>query len=183
MDREINLVEYLPGFLREIEDFFYLSETENPEIVDLWEALAQVEKEQFLEDSSEFAVIRWEKILVITPNDDDTLEQRKFRIATRLSQQLPYTYNSLENNLKTICGEDGYLLQVDPVACTISIRVTLEVKFMYDEVERLLERVLPCNLLLDFRLLFNRHKDLKRFAHSQLHTMTHRIIKEEVLPE
>ena len=181
MDRTINLLDYLPVFLQEIEDLVKLSEAETPEIAELWTKLSELQNEQYLEDSTEIAVKRWEKILGITTQDTDTLEQRKYRITTRLRMRLPYTYNNLKANLITLCGEKGYTLVVDPVACTIEVRITLGVKYMFDEVEKLLDKVLPCNLLLDFRLLYNRHMDLKRFTHTQLKQYIHKVIKEEVL--
>ena len=181
MDRTINLLDYLPVFLHEIEDLVKLSEAETPEIAELWENLSSLQNEQYISDSTEIAVKRWEKILGITINDDDTLDQRKYRIMTRLRMRLPYTYNNLKANLITLCGEKGYKLNVDPVACTIEVRVTLGVKYMFDEVEKLLDKVLPCNLLLDFRLLYNRHQDFKKYTHAQLKTLTHKQIKEEVL--
>lgn len=181
MDREINILEYLPYFLQEIDEYVEVTKVENPEISDLWTQLSTVQNEFYLEDSTEYAVKRWEKILEIKPADTDTLDERKFRIVMRLSQQIPYTYASLEEALITLCGPRGYTLEVNPVACTISVRVTLGVKFMFDEVKKLLDRVLPCNLLLDFRLLYNRHMDLKKYTQAQMHTMTHKTIKEEVL--
>lgn len=181
MDRTINLLDYLPIFLQEIDDLVSLSESETPEISELWTSLSLLQNEQYLEDSTEIAVKRWEKILGITINDDDTLEQRKYRITTRLRMRLPYTYNNLKANLIALCGEKGFLLNVDPIACTIEVRITLGVKYMFDEVEKLLDKVLPCNLLLDFRLLYNRHMDLKPYTHAHLKTYTHKQIKEEVL--
>jgi len=181
MDREIVLIKHLPTFLQEIQDFKELTSTEQEEFITLWAELVNVQNEQYLSTSTVYAVKRWEKVLGIVPNDDDTLEERKWRIQARLRMKLPYTYWNLKENLIATCGENGYRLVVDPIACTIEVRVTLGVKFMFDEVGRMLDKVLPVNLLLDFRLLYNRHMDLKQYTHAQLHALTHKKIKEEVL--
>ena len=181
MDRTIDIIEYLPDYFKNVKEYKNICTTENEEITNIQTEIKYIQNEQFISTCSEYAVKRWEKILEITPADDETLIQRKFRILLRLNYQLPYTEDTLRKQLIELCGEKGYLLSVDPVNCTIEVRITLGVKYMFDEVEKLLKRVLPVNLMLDYRLLFNRHTDLKKYTHAQLKTLTHKVIKEEVL--
>lgn len=181
MDREVVLLKHLPTFLQEIEDFKALTSAEQDEFITLWAELVNVQNEQYLSSSTVYAVKRWEKVLGIVPNDDDTLDERKRRIQVRLRMRPPYTYWNLRDNLIAMCGENGYRLSVDPIALTIEIRISLEIKFMFEEVGRMFDKVLPVNLLLDYRLLYNTHFDLTRFTHAQLAALTHFQIKEEVL--
>lgn len=181
MDKEVSLIEYLPDYFKNVREFKNSISIENQEFQEIYEKINYIHNEQFIDTCSEYAVKRWEKILDMTPNDDDTLEQRKFKILLRLSQHLPYTEEILKAKLKELCGEKGYTLSVDPINCTIEVRVTLGIKYMYDEVLKLLKKILPMHLYLDYRLLFNRHMDLKQYTHAQLKTLTHKVIKEEVL--
>ncbi|MDF2989444.1 MAG: hypothetical protein K0R50_4954, partial [Eubacterium sp.] len=108
MDREINILNYLPEFLTEFREFRELAAAENPELLSIWGILEDVLKDQFVADSTENGIKRWETILKIFPKGSDTLDIRKFRILARLNEKLPYTKRTLERQLTVLCGEDGY---------------------------------------------------------------------------
>jgi hypothetical protein len=86
---------YLPDFLKEFKEFRKLrklSEDENVELLKLWNSLKNMMDSNFINDCTENGVESWERILNITPKAYDTLNDRKFRILTRLNERLPYTY-------------------------------------------------------------------------------------------
>lgn len=68
--------------------------------------------------------------------------------------------------------------------CTRSsaIRVMLKVKQNYDDVETLLNRIVPENLVLDLSLMYNQHQTLAAFTHAQLAAYTHYFLRNEVRP-
>jgi hypothetical protein len=181
LDREINLIEYLPGVLREIKEFKALSAAENTEVIGLWEELENVLDDQFVNDSTLNGVKRWERILGIKALDTDTLSDRKFRILTRLNEQLPYTYTNLEAQLNLLCGRDGYKLILDSIAYALTVKVALAAKKKYAEVGNLLDRVVPCNIVITLLLMYNQHSLFQRFTHAQLKDHTYSELREEVL--
>ena len=180
LDREINVLNYLPEFLQDFREFQELAASENPEIRALWGSLENVMKEQFINDSTENGVKRWEAILKINPKGSDSLEVRKFRILTRLNEKLPYTYKKLAQQLETLCGESGYSLELRNNEYKLIVRVALTAKSMLAEVEKLLTRIVPVNLYVDLSLLYKQNLDLESYTNAQLRVYTHEQLRSEV---
>jgi len=179
MDR--SLINYFPEVLKEVRELKAIVEAEEPEIVNLWTALKNALNDQFVNDATENGVSRLEKILKITPKATDTLDVRKFRILTRYNEQLPYTYRTLEQQLVTLCGENGYSIQLNSNEYTLKVRVELSAKGKFDEVNNLLHRIVPANMIIDLSLLYNQHSTLANFTHSQLSTFTQEQLRNEVI--
>ncbi len=181
MDREIDLIKYLPGILQDVKEYKALAETQNPEALSTWVELENVLNDQFINESTANGVNRWEKILKIKPLDTDTLDERKFRVLSKLNEKLPYTMRNLNKQLTFLCGQDGYSITSDNDNFTIAVRVALTSKKNYAEVEKLLDRVIPCNMLLDLSLLYNQHSAFKLFTHAQLKSFTNYQLRNEVV--
>jgi hypothetical protein len=106
------LINYLPEVLRNFREFEKTFESEEPEFEKLQNELSKVLKDLFVEDATERGVKRWEKLLKIVPKPSETLEDRKFKILSKLIKKLPYTRRRLEQLLEVLCGENGYLLEI-----------------------------------------------------------------------
>lgn len=120
-------------------------------------------------------------MLKIQALDDDTLENRRFRIMSRWNNKIPYTVQILRNKLETLCGKDGYSLKVIHGEYRIIVRVNLINKKNFSMVKEMLEEVIPANMEIDLSLLYNQHETLAKFTHKELAKYTHRQIREEVL--
>ena len=94
------LINYLPEVLRNYREFQKIFEAEEPEFENSQNELSKVLKDFFVEDASERGVRRWEKVLKITPKATDSLEDRKFKILSKLVKRLPYTHRILEQLLE-----------------------------------------------------------------------------------
>jgi hypothetical protein len=181
MDREINLLNYLPSVMQEFKEFKVLAEAENPEVSALWSVLEDIMNDQFINDSTENGVKRWETILKIIPKGTDSLDVRKFRILTRLNEKLPYTFTALEQQLVTLCGADRFSLELNNGTYTLTVRVELAAKGKFDEVNELLKRTVPANIVIDLSLLYNQQSVLSGFTHGQLSAYTHNQLRIEVI--
>ena len=89
------LIDYLPHFMQEYREIAVVTETEQPEIDKLWNAAEGVFSDQYIQDATENGVSRYETMFGILSKGTDTLEERKFRILTKLNQELPYTLQKL----------------------------------------------------------------------------------------
>ncbi|MHB8064474.1 MAG: putative phage tail protein [Ruminiclostridium sp.] len=181
LDREINILNYLSDFLKEFREFERLAEAENPELLLVWKTFENARDDQFVKDSTENGVKSWERILKINPKGSDTLEDRKFRILTRLNEKLPYTYTKLEQLLASLCGETGYSLKLLNKEYTLLVRVALAAKSNFEEVKKLLQKMVPANLIIDLSLLYNTHLILKGYTNAILANYTHNYLRNEVL--
>lgn len=178
MDR--NYIDYLPGVVAGLGEFVSIGGAVNPEWGELWMAIDSAMKDQFIEDATEYGVKRRENILKIASKETNTLEERKFRVLAKESNQLPYTIRTIKRQLENLCGADGYLVDM-PNDVTFVVKVALAVKENYIDVVNLVEDITPVNLVLDISLLYNQHSTLAKFTHGQLNKWMHREIREEVL--
>ncbi len=177
------LQDYLPSILLKTYEFPLLCDTEQPEIDRLRDAADAVLDAQFISTAGETAIARYEKIFGITPMDTDTLAERRFKVLAKINAQLPFSVRRLRQQLETLCGADGYKLELDGGKYTLTVKVALTAKRNQQAVEELLADIVPANMVCTTSLLYNQHADLTRFTHAQLALLTHFEIREEVLPD
>lgn len=175
MDRM--LLDYLPPVIGETKEIKEICNTEQKEVSDLWDGVSQVLKEMYLEDMSEYGVNRLEKIIGLTPFDTDTISDRKFRIKTWSNSDLPYTKQKLMSMLENLCGND-YQLSLD--GFNLTVKLGLGIKKQYNEVVKMLERVVPANIVITVDLLYNTYEMLAQYTHAELSAYTHGQLREEV---
>lgn len=177
IDRE--LIEYLPSFMREYKEIQQIMATEQIEIQSAWDAVEKVENNQFVASSDDDGLKRWEKILDIVPKATETLEERRFRVLSRINFELPYTIRRLKEILTTLCGDDGFEITVS--GYEIEIKLALGNASMYQDVELLLNNTIPANMMQHISVLYNTYDVLSGFTHQELAAYTHREMKERVL--
>ncbi|HGM3508761.1 TPA: putative phage tail protein, partial [Clostridioides difficile] len=66
MDKDINLINYLPQILQDKEEYIKVFNADNKEIKTLHDKLNDLASDQFLEDLTISGIKRWEKIMSIT---------------------------------------------------------------------------------------------------------------------
>ena len=156
------LQDYLPPILLKTYEFPLLCDTEQPEIDRLRDAADAVLDAQFISTAGETAIARYEKIFGITPMDTDMLAERQ---------------------LETLCGADGYKLELDGDRYTLTVKVALTAKRNQQAVEELLADIVPANMVCTTSLLYNTWEQIKKLTWGELKKLTWREIKEEVLPD
>lgn len=181
MRKKLN--EYLPSILLKTYEFPLLCDTEQREFDRLNTAVDEVLDAQFVSTAGEQGIARYEKIFKITPMDTDTLAERRFKVLAKINAQLPFSVRRLRQQLETLCGADGYKLELDGDRYTLTVKVALTAKRNQQAVEELLADIVPANMVCTTSLLYNQHADLTRFTHAQLALLTHFEIREEVLPD
>lgn len=177
-----NLIDYLPTVLRGFEEFKQIMTVEQKQVDELWDMIYGILNEAFVDTAKNTGLKRWETILNITPLDTDTVEVRRIRLQAKIIEDVPYTWNNLKKMLSSLCGEDGYTMELKSEEYTLIIKVALVSKKMKDEVVKMADRVVPANLILDIDLMYNTHGILRGYTHKQLRQFTHGQLKNEVLP-
>ena len=178
---ERKLLDYYPDFLKEFRDIREITETEQPEFDILWNRERDLLDDQFPSTATEKGIQRWEKILGITPKATVSLDDRRFLVLTRLAEELPYTMRMLRRQMASLCGEKGYTLLLKNEVYTLVVRVGLTAKNSYNDVDSLLKRILPANMVIDLSLLYNQHFKVGRLTHGPLHKFSHYEIRNEVI--
>lgn len=177
------LQAYLPEILLKTYEFPLLCATEQPEFDRLSAAADETLSNQFVETAGEKGLARYEQIFGIAPQDTDTLDERRFRVLTKINAQLPFSVRRLRQQLETLCGADGYKLEVNGAVYTLTVKVALTAKRNRSAVEDLLRDIVPANMVCTCSLLYNTWEQIKRLTWGELKALTWREIKEEVLPD
>lgn len=182
MAREVDIIDYLPTILHEIKEIVAIANVEKPVLETLWQEIENTLNNQFVVSTNEQGADRYEKMLKLNVPATDTIETRRFRILTRYQEQAPYTYRVLKQLLDSLLGVGQYELKRDVAAKTLSVKIELTVKGMFDAVVIMLERITPQNMALTVQLRYNQHSTLARYTHAQLAAFTHKQLREEVMP-
>jgi hypothetical protein len=167
--------------MQEYTEIQEIMKAEQPEFDFLWKACEDALADQFILDATEYGVGRWESMLSITPKDTDTLDERKFRILVRLNQEMPYTLTRLKEALTTLCGADGFSIDLQPAQYHIEVRLALGHHNNYQEVVDLLTKMIPANMTQYIRLMYNSHATVGKYRHMDLAVYDHKSVRSEVL--
>lgn len=174
-----NLMEYLPGVFQGIREYRTITAVQDADFDRVKTEIANVLKNQYVSELDKNGCKRYEKILGVKPMDTDTIEERRFRILTRVNEQLPYTIRGVSKRLSDLCGEDGYIISMDKERYILEVKVALAAKKNIEAVTNLMERITPCNLILSVTLLYNTHEIVSAYTHDELSDFLHSRIREE----
>lgn len=175
------LISYLPHVVRDYPEYQGITGSEQTEFERAWASADDLLNNQFITTAGSVGLSRWEKILGITPKGTDTLEDRRFRVMTRINEETPYTIPKLRNILETICGAGNYSAEVMEGTYQLVVKIGLEAKSNFSDVEALLDRVIPQNMIVNLFQLYNTHAELGRLTHAQLSSYTCHQLRNEVL--
>lgn len=174
------LINFLPHFMQDYVEMQKIMEVEQSEFDLLWDAAKGLFSDQFIQDATKNGVARWETMLGISPKGTDTLEERKFRIFTKLNQELPYTLGKLHQVLTNLCGADGYSIEMNAAEYHVEVKLGISNANNYSEVESVLKKMLPANMTQLVSIKYNANTVLSQFTHSQLSAYTHDQLRKEV---
>lgn len=177
------LINYLPPYMQEYLEIKAIMAAEQAEIDALWSSVEQAFADQFIMDATEYGVMRWESMLNISPKATDTLDERKFRILTRLNQELPYTLTRLREVLTTLCGVNRFAIDLQANEYSITIKLGVGSHNKYAEVQNLLYKMIPANLTQYIDFLYNTHQMVGLCRHIDLAAFTHEQVRNEVLKD
>lgn len=148
--KEVNLVSYLPPYLQEYnQETVAALQAENPEFNLVWDAANRVLYNEFIATADEYGISRFEKILNILPSEEDTLESRRSRVQLRWFAEIPYTMKALITKLIALCGDSNFEITKDFLYYKIRIETGLELFGQVEELEHIVDTMLPCNMVVD----------------------------------
>lgn len=177
---ERRLLDYLPPFVQRFKEMSEIMETEQSEFESAWQSAENALADQAVLTATINGIKRWEKIFGITPKATETLEERRFRIVTKLNERPPYTFEALQNYLSLLLGENGYTLHLNTDKYELTIKLATANETNYETVVELLEKILPANIAR-VTSMYNTYQILLSYTHGQLAQFTHDEIRKDVL--
>lgn len=148
--KKIDLLSYLPPFLREYEETKAALNAEDPEFKLLWEQAKKVLDSSFIDRADEYGIKRLEKLLGILSDADSDLEARRSVVKAKWLSKLPYTYRMLLKQLEIVCGEDFSVTKRFDADYFLRVVTHLKDYGKSLEVKKLLDEMIPANIRLDY---------------------------------
>jgi hypothetical protein len=136
---------------------------------------------RYIHTCDEDGIVRFERIMSVVPNSNDTLEDRQFRCISKWNQTIPYNYKVLDEKLALLCGEGMYQLIVDFPNQRVFIKLALANKNQFQSVVDLVYSIVPCNMLIDISIMYNTYELLSKLTHEQMSAYTHEQLRNNVI--
>ena len=146
--RDIDIRGYVPPFLLEYGELKQVYESENPEFKELNIEADNLLDNQFISSTNEKGIARYETLLGITGMREHSLEERQIRVYTAWIDDIPYTFNTLKERIERLCGKGNFTLVVNNTEHKVIITTHLEYQLQSEELERMLDIILPANMVL-----------------------------------
>lgn len=148
MVREVDLKSFLPEFVGEYREIGEILGAEDPEIQVMENTVERARGCAFIMYCGEREIGRFERMMNVFPSSKDTLGERQARILIRWNDAPPYTLATLKEKLAAICGEGNFSVGEGFDEYRLEISVTLTRAGQVEELERLLNRIVPANLVI-----------------------------------
>jgi hypothetical protein len=132
--------------------------TENIEIQNAENETEIILNNQFIQNCNEIGISRFEEMMGITPQENDDLETRINKVLIRWNNTIPYTYKLFDNKLKILCGENNYSIKMNPKEYTILIKVNTDIMKKIEEIQFLIEYMIPANMKTTIELFKHEEK-------------------------
>ena len=148
------MIELLPYFLRDVTEYNALYTAFEVYFLDLGQEIQRMRLRVFYDDLDEAGCEMWEDIMGLSVRQGATLQERIEAIKSTAANYPPYTDETLEARLTNLLGEDGYRITRDYDNYSILIELYLSDKGAGKDVENMLRNILPCNLDVFIRYLY-----------------------------
>lgn len=147
MIREVDLVTYLPSFMQKYQEPVAALEAENPEFAIAWDSVHSILYNHFISTADEYGIRRFEKMLGISPSNEDSLESRRWQVQMKWSSMVLYTLPKLREFLVSVLGVGGFLLDMQEYH--LGLVLVNQQDEIYLSIYSTLRDWLPVNIVLD----------------------------------
>lgn len=139
---------YLPEFFSRINEFRAIASVVDCFIEEAYEEYEKIKNGLFIETASGEWLTRHEKFYSIMTKANESDEERRFRLMTVATGELPYTMTTLKQKLNRLTGDDLFEISCDPSECTLTVKIGLEAENAYELISEMLRQTVPANILL-----------------------------------
>jgi hypothetical protein len=162
--RAVQLESYIPDILKNVRELQEIVGTEDAELNRWCAGADDALNDNFLNYMTANGIRRWENIIGIAPAG--TLDDRRKAVIIRLNEMLPFTIRRLRQMLASICGDDGYSIEIS--GYTLTVRIPSELYTVRWAVYDTLHRVVPANMQNIIRIVFQSSAESGIFVVSKL---------------
>ena len=146
-----NIIDFLPPYLQQYRELRELTAAENPEFQTAVQQSEIIKDNQFIVSCDSDGIKRFEKILGIGSDENEPLEQRRFKVLLYWSSCSHYTLRDLIDKLNEL-GADIYKLYMDFGSYTLNIYLSSSAFVFYDILREFIKKFIPQNIVVVWRL-------------------------------
>ncbi len=140
---------YLPPYFTEIYEVDHLLKTEAPEFEQLDESIFDL-TDQFFPLTATWGLNRWERMLKVQRESDDSIELRRARLLNMMSNIPPITYLSLEKSVNRFLKNSSAIIRLTTNRYHFALRVNLDDLQNTRYIVEILETLKPAHLAYTF---------------------------------
>ncbi len=140
---------YLPPYFTEIYEVDHLLKTEAPEFEQLDESIFDL-TDQFFPLTATWGLNRWERMLKVQRESDDSIELRRARLLNMMSNIPPITYLSLEKSVNRFLKNPSTIIRLTTNRYHFALRVDLDDLQNTRYIVDILETLKPAHLAYTF---------------------------------
>lgn len=139
-----DLLHYLPDFMQEYREIRQIAKAENPEMEFIQKYASAIPKESCISTTTEdYGLKRYEMLLGITPEDGDTIVQRRMRILQTWSKK-GITIRWLEQTFQEQFGDKVTIAMPEPYTLALTVHNITAKKLKI--LEQLMQDQIPANI-------------------------------------
>ncbi|WP_144492763.1 YmfQ family protein [Bacillus pumilus] len=149
MSKQDEMKNYLPPYFTEIYEVDHLLKTEAPEFEQLDESIFDL-TDQFFPLTATWGLNRWERMLKVQRESDDSIELRRARLLNMMSNIPPITYLSLEKSVNRFLKNPSTIIRLTTNRYHFALRVDLDDLQNTRYIVDILETLKPAHLAYTF---------------------------------
>lgn len=139
---------YYPHYYEGILETDEIIKSENDLFNWLFTIVQQAKENQFIAYANEQGIYAYEQLFQIKSDpENETLEQRRFRLLNRIQILSYFTMNYLREKLDNIFGTNNYEITMDYDNYTLYIKSSVANSFLYSEVSATVNKIKPANIV------------------------------------
>ena len=170
----------IPPHLENIPEFRELDRVSDRQMLLLEVALENLEDDLLISTSTRKGIERREKILGIIPRDAVNIDKRRANVLLAWFDVYPYTKLDLQRRLDLLCGSGRATVSHNPAAQTMTVSLNLRAKDRKEDVEAMLERIVPLMIVISVEIIYNKWSMYRPWSWHEMKAKTWEFIKEGI---
>lgn len=177
----IDTIKYYPPHIQQIEEFKRIAEIYDKRLQLVWDDLDRMQKNKRFDQMDESECERWEKMIGIKLDGEETLGDRRKNIKGLWTSSLPYTAKKFAEVLDAMVGEENYLIDINRKTKTLKVDLMLDTIMKTDYIYNLMRAMAPADMVVIVSIVFNRNRAFKKFTNVELKAYTNKELKTSTI--
>jgi hypothetical protein len=176
---ELRTIE-IPPHLEDIKEFKEVDRVSDRQMLLLEVALENLENDILISTSTRKGIERRERILGIIPRDAVNIDKRRANVLLAWYDVYPYTRLDLQRRLDILCGKGRCTVTYNAAAQTMHVAINLRAKDQKEDIEAVLEKVVPLMIIISTEIIYNKWSKYKPWSWHEVKAKTWGLVKEGV---